>query len=87
MNNGNDGRHVLVLPDREVAEEVAELLAERFDLADEPRVVRDALAGEDDAEDAQWLIVVEDEDGELDPSVLDEVAAEYGGWIEEYEEE
>lgn len=87
MNNVNDGRHVLVFADREVAEVVAELLAERFDLPDDPTVRREALAGEDDAEDAQWLVVVEDEDGELEPSELDELAGEYGGWLEEYEEE
>jgi hypothetical protein len=44
---------------------------------------RDALAGEDDAEDAQWLVIVEDEDGDLDAEVLDEIAAGYGGWLEE----
>lgn len=87
MNNVNDGRHVLVLPDREAAEVVADLLAERFDLPDDPTIRREALAGEDDAEDAQYLVLVEDEDAELDPSALDGIAGEYGGWLEEYEED
>jgi hypothetical protein len=75
-------RHVLVLPDRDAAEEVAETLGERFGVAEEPRLVRDALAGEDDAEDAQWLVVVEDPDGRLDAGALDAYAAEWDGWRE-----
>ncbi|MFD8544063.1 hypothetical protein [Streptomyces sp. NPDC059649] len=75
-------RHVLVLPDREAAEEVAEVLVERFGVAEEPLLVRDALAGEDDAEDAQWLVVVEDPDVRHDPAQLDDLAAEYEGWRE-----
>ncbi|MFI2367166.1 hypothetical protein [Streptomyces sp. NPDC018833] len=75
-------RHVLVLPDRDAAEDAAEELAGRFGVTDEPQLVRDALAGEDDAEDAQWLLVVEDPDGRLDARALDEFAAEYEGWLE-----
>lgn len=78
----NDGRHVLVLPDRDAAEEVAQELADRFGVAEEPQLVRDALAGEDDAEDAQWLVVVEDPAARLDPAALDDFAAEYEGWLE-----
>ncbi|WP_432149229.1 hypothetical protein [Streptomyces sp. bgisy029] len=78
----NDERHVLVLPDRDAAEEVAGELADRFGVAEEPQLVRDALAGEDDAEDAQWLVVVEDPAGRLDQAALDEFAAEYEGWLE-----
>uniref|UniRef100_UPI0020C79D4F ComEC/Rec2 family competence protein n=1 Tax=Streptomyces sp. TRM64462 TaxID=2741726 RepID=UPI0020C79D4F len=78
-----DLRHVLVLPDRDAAEEAAEALAERYELAEEPQLVRDALAGEDDAEDAQWLVVVEDPDGALPAAELDEFAAEWDGWREE----
>ncbi|MFF9014870.1 hypothetical protein ACF09C_18110 [Streptomyces sp. NPDC014870] len=81
-NDGVSERHVLVLPDRDAAEEVAEELPARFGVAEEPQLVRDALAGEDDAEDAQWLVVVEDPDGRLDSSALDELAAEYEGWLE-----
>ncbi|WP_329394454.1 hypothetical protein OHA45_13305 [Streptomyces lydicus] len=75
-------RHVLVLPDRDAAEEVAEALTERFGVAEEPQLIRDALAGEDDAEDAQWLVVVEDPGAAHDPALLDELAAEYEGWRE-----
>ncbi|KUH37648.1 MULTISPECIES: hypothetical protein [Streptomyces] len=74
---------MLVLPDRDAAAEVAETLGERFALDEEPRLVRDALAGEDDAEDAQWLVVVEDPDGRLSAAELDDLAAEWDGWREE----
>ena len=74
---------MLVLPDRDAADEVAALLAERFALPGEPRLVRDALAGEDDAEDAQWLVVVEAGADALDPAALDELAGAYDGWLEE----
>ncbi|MFF4757150.1 hypothetical protein [Streptomyces sp. NPDC001292] len=79
----SDVRHVLVLPDRDAAEEVAHALAERFAVDEEPRIVRDALAGEDDAEDAQWLVVLRDEEERLDPAELDAFAAEWEGWREE----
>ncbi|PZT75020.1 MULTISPECIES: hypothetical protein [unclassified Streptomyces] len=78
----SDERHVLVLPDRDAAEEAARELADRFGVTDEPQLVRDALAGEDDAEDAQWLVVVEDPRGRLDAAALDAFAAEYEGWLE-----
>ena len=76
-------RHVLVLPDRDAAEELAETLADRFPLATEPQLVRDALAGEDDAEDAQWLVVGEDAGARLDASELGDFAAAHEGWLEE----
>ncbi|MEU8682608.1 hypothetical protein [Streptomyces sp. NPDC048611] len=75
-------RHVLVLPDRDAAEEVAEALTEHFGVTEEPQLVRDALAGEDDAEDAQWLVVVEDPDAVHDPERLHDLAAEHEGWRE-----
>ncbi|MBJ6646134.1 hypothetical protein DD630_11035 [Streptomyces sp. BSE7F] len=79
----SDVRHVLVLPDRDAAEEVAEALAERFGVDEDPRLVRDALAGEDDAEDAQWLVVLRDEAGRLDADELNEFVAGWDGWREE----
>lgn len=75
-------RHVLVLPDRDAAEEVAREMVDRFGLPEEPQLVRDALAGEDDAEDAQWLVVVEDPRERLDTAALDELVSEYDGWLE-----
>jgi uncharacterized protein involved in tellurium resistance len=85
LENGavSDVRHVLVLPDRDAAEEVVEALSERFGMDEEPQVVRDALAGEDDAEDAQWLVLLRDEAGRLDPAELDAFAGEWEGWREE----
>ncbi|WP_236240888.1 hypothetical protein [Streptomyces sp. CC228A] len=73
---------MLVLPDRDAAEEVAEALVERYALDEEPQLVRDALAGEDDAEDAQWLVVVEDPDSRLVPGELHDFVAEWDGWRE-----
>ncbi|MFF5444699.1 hypothetical protein [Streptomyces sp. NPDC012888] len=75
-------RHVLVLPDRDAAEEVAEELAARFGITEEPQLFRDALAGEDDAEDAQWLVVLEDPEGRYEPAALDALAEEHEGWLE-----
>ncbi|MFE5120679.1 hypothetical protein [Streptomyces sp. NPDC056669] len=75
-------RHILVLPDRDAAEEVAEALPERFGVSQEPQLMRDALAGEDDAEDAQWLVVIEDPARALDPAALDAFADDYDGWLE-----
>ncbi|MFF0787837.1 hypothetical protein [Streptomyces spiralis] len=79
----SDVRHVLVLPDRDSAEEAAQALRVRFGIREEPQLVRDALAGEDDAEDAQWLVVLRDEEERLDPGELDEFAAQWDGWREE----
>lgn len=72
-----------MLPDRDAAQEAAQELAERFGVSEEPQIVRDALAGEDDAEDAQWLVVLRDEDGRLDAEELDAFAGEWEGWREE----
>ncbi|GAA2726360.1 hypothetical protein [Streptomyces luteosporeus] len=75
-------RHLLVLPDRDAAEEAADEAGRRFGLDEDPQIVREALAGEDDAEDAQWLVVLEDPDGDLDVAALRELADEYDGWLE-----
>lgn len=75
-------RHILVLPDREAADDLAEELAGRLPLPEYPRPVREALAGEDDAEDAQWLVVLEDPEGRFDTIRLDELAAARDGWLE-----
>lgn len=75
-------RHILVLPERDAAEEVAEEVAERLGLAEEPRPIREALAGEDDDEDAQWLVVVEDPAGAYDAAALAALAERHEGWLE-----
>ncbi len=75
-------RYLLVLPDREVAEEVARVSNSRYPMDGPPQIVREALAGEDDAEDAQWLVVMEDPDGILDLAELRALAEEHEGWVE-----
>jgi hypothetical protein len=82
----HDAPHILVLPDRDAAAEVATELTDRFGLAEEPRLVREALAGEDDAEDAQWLVVLEDPDGTCcqpeAQAALADLAEAHEGWLE-----
>ncbi|MEU9075406.1 hypothetical protein ACFYUY_03925 [Kitasatospora sp. NPDC004745] len=78
-------RQLLVLPDREAAEEASEELSATHPDLGELDIVRDALAGEDDAEDAQWLVVVEPPEDGWTPArlgALDALAAEYEGWRE-----
>ncbi|MEV5495021.1 hypothetical protein AB0M50_06435 [Nonomuraea fuscirosea] len=74
-------KYLLVFAERDDAEEVAETLGEWFPELGVPRVVREALAGEDDAEDAQWLVVAEGLDaGRL--AKVDELIERYDGWRE-----
>ncbi|WP_441251698.1 hypothetical protein [Kitasatospora sp. McL0602] len=75
------------MPDRDTAETaLEELSARRPDLGD-LELVRDSLAGEDDAEDAQWLVVLEaPEDSGWTAeqlAALDSFATEHDGWREE----
>lgn len=72
---------VLVFGEREDAEEVAETLGEWFPELGMPQVVRETLAGEDDAEDAQWLVVVEGLDHHALAKV-EELVERYDGWRE-----
>ncbi|MFJ8624128.1 hypothetical protein ACIRD3_14945 [Kitasatospora sp. NPDC093550] len=77
---------MLVLPDRDAAEETAEELGATQPDIGELEIVRDALAGEDDAEDAQWLVVVEAPDTGWTAALLhalDAIAADHEGWREE----
>jgi hypothetical protein len=80
--------HLLVFPDKDTAEEVAADLAhEGFS---EVRVVREALAGEDDADDHEWAVyVVEenvaDETGPVEGGLRERFAAlaeEHRGWYD-----
>ncbi|WP_431915019.1 hypothetical protein [Nonomuraea jabiensis] len=74
-------RQLLVFAERDDAEEVAETLGEWFPSLGMPQVVRETLAGEDDAEDAQWLVVVEGlDEGAL--AKVDELVERYEGWRE-----
>lgn len=80
------GRQLLVLADRDAAEAVAEELTARRPELGPLELVRDALAGEDDAEDAQWLVVLEPPAGGWDAGLLtavDAVVAEQDGWRED----
>ncbi len=91
MNENDDTpaphtRHLLVLPERDAADDAARELTARRLVLTEPDVVRDALAGEDDAEDAQWLVVVDPPASGWTTDLLaelDALAAEYEGWREE----
>ncbi|MFE3451094.1 hypothetical protein ACFXJ8_19440 [Nonomuraea sp. NPDC059194] len=74
-------RQLLVFAERDDAEEVAETLAEWFPRLGVPAVVKETLAGEDDAEDAQWLVVVEGLDEAQLPQV-DALVEEREGWRE-----
>jgi hypothetical protein len=80
-------RQLLVFPDRDAAEEVTEELSARWPELGGIELVRDALAGEDDAEDAQWLVVLEaPEEGGWTAeqlAALDRLSAEQDGWREE----
>lgn len=87
-NSGVHNDHdplVLVLPDRDAAEAVAERLTQQHPALPEPELHREALAGEDDAEDAQWLVVLHPPlPAGLAPADLDALAAAEDGWLEGY---
>ncbi|MFC5907832.1 hypothetical protein [Streptacidiphilus monticola] len=75
--------YLLVLPGRDEAEAVADELAERYPGLT-PELHREALAGEDDAEDAQWLVVLPAPLPQpLGTAELESLAAEHDGWLEE----
>ncbi|MEV2274889.1 hypothetical protein AB0I72_04835 [Nocardiopsis sp. NPDC049922] len=82
MAQDTDGTVVVSLPDRDDAEELADQLLEQ---GYEPCLVhRDMLAGEDDAEDADWVIEVRT-GPHGGPAVFDEphlaaLAEDYGGF-------
>ncbi|NHN57101.1 hypothetical protein G9U51_15125 [Calidifontibacter sp. DB0510] len=80
--------YLMVFPQRDDAEAVADELRED-DLA-QVRVVRDALAGEDDSEDHDWAVHVRVDTIE-DPSSaparalsdrFEAMATERGGWLD-----
>lgn len=80
--------HPLVFPDRDVADRVAaELSEEGFS---DVRVVREALAGEDDSEAHEWAVyvredMVADESGPVEGGLRERFSAlvdEHGGWYD-----
>ena len=80
--------HLLVFPERDVAEEVAASLSDEG--FTDVRVVREALAGEDDSEDHEWAVhvveeMVADESGPVESGLRDRFSAlaeEHGGWYD-----
>jgi precorrin-6B methylase 1 len=72
--------HLLIFPDRETAEDVADDLEARG--YREVRVVREALAGEDDSEDHEWAVHVRTPAEESYAAQLQVLAADQGGWYD-----
>lgn len=80
--------HLIVFPDRDDAERIAEELREEG--FTEVRVVREQLAGEDDAEDHEWAVyvreaMVADEASAVGAGLrsrFQALAEEFDGWYE-----
>lgn len=72
--------HLLVFPDRDVADEVADELRDRG--FGEVRVVREALAGEDDSEDHEWAVHVVTSGGAAVAGELRLLAGQHEGWYD-----
>ena len=72
--------HLLVLPDRAAADDVADQLM--HDGFAEVRVLREALAGEDDSDDHEWAVHVITRDDESLAELFRETAAVHGGWYD-----
>ncbi|GAA4899404.1 hypothetical protein LX16_0766 [Stackebrandtia albiflava] len=77
-----DEGYLLVFPERASAESVARAVSDRYGPDDRIRVVRESLAGEDDAEDAQWLVPLHDPRAEDEREWLADLASAYDGWLE-----
>ena len=81
--------HLIVLPEKDVAERIAaELREEGFT---EVRVARESLAGEDDAEAVEWAIYVREDNVVDDPGNgtenglrerFEALAEEHDGWYD-----
>ena len=85
MSTTGDGEpsgteHLLVLPERESAEEIADDLESEG--LPEVRVVREALAGEDDAEDHEWAVYVRTSPDLAYAVRFAALAAAHGGWYD-----
>jgi hypothetical protein len=75
-----DAEHLLVFPERDTAEEVADDL-ENEGLED-VRVVREPLAGEDDSEDDEWAVYVSTPDDPSYAARFEALVSELGGWYD-----
>ena len=69
-----------MLPDREVAEELADELESEG--LTEVRVVREALAGEDYSEDHEWAVYVRTPPVPAYAARFEALAAAHGGWYD-----
>ena len=81
--------HLIGLPDKDVAEQIADDLREEG--FTEVRVAREALAGEDDAEAVEWAVYVREDNVLDDPGSAAEsglrerfeaLAEEHDGWYD-----
>lgn len=80
--------HLMVFPDRDDAERIADDLREEG--FTEVRVVREALAGEDDGEAHEWAVhvheeMIADEAGAVEKALRERFAAlaeEFDGWYD-----
>ncbi|WP_265445492.1 ribonuclease E inhibitor RraB [Flexivirga meconopsidis] len=81
--------YLMVFPERDAAEEVAEELAD--DDFGSVRVLSEALAGEDDAEDVNWVVhvvqdTVDDPAGAVARALSERFSAlaeEHDGWLDD----
>lgn len=82
--------YLMLFPERDVAERIADELRDEMDFTD-VRVVREALAGEEDDEDHEWGVYVNNETVD-DPASgaahglaerFQQLAEENGGWLDD----
>jgi hypothetical protein len=72
--------HLIVLPDRDDAEQLADAL--EAEGLTEVRVVREALAGEDDSDDHEWAVYVRTPDDPAYAARFMQLAAAHDGWYD-----
>ena len=80
MSPTDETQHLIVLPERDGAEDLAEEL-EAEGLAD-VRVVREALAGEDDSEAHEWAVHVRTPPDPAYAARFQALAAAHDGWYD-----
>jgi hypothetical protein len=80
VSSNDDAQHLIVLPERDAAEELADEL-EAEGLPD-VRVVREALAGEDDSEAHEWAVYVRTPADSAYAVRFQALAAAHGGWYD-----
>lgn len=82
--------YLMLFPERDVAEQIADELQEEDEFT-EVRVLREALAGEEDDEDHEWGVYVS-QDTIVDPASavaralaerFEKLAADNDGWLDD----